>query len=146
MNLLSAMEIISTGLTAQRTRLNVTASNLANANTTRTEEGGPYRRKDPVFSTEPMNLRFGELLDNRLASEAQGVKTTEIIEDNTAPRMVHDPGHPDADAEGFVAYPNVTVVEEMVNMIMAARAYEAGATAMQTITGMAQAALRIGGH
>ncbi len=146
MNIFSAMEIISSGLTAQRTRLNVTSSNLANANTTRTEEGGPYRRKDPVFTTEPMSLRFGELLDDKLAKEAQGVKTTEIVEDQTPPRMVHDPGHPDADAEGYVAYPNVSVVEEMVNMIMAARAYEAGATAMQTVTSMAQAALRIGGR
>ena len=146
MNIFSAMEIISSGLTAQRTRLNITSSNLANANTTRTEEGGPYRRKDPVFTTEPMSLRFGELLDDKLARQAQGVRTTEIVEDNSPPRMVHDPGHPDANAEGYVAYPNVSVVEEMVNMIMAARAYEAGATAMQTVTSMAQAALRIGGR
>ena len=146
MNIFSAMEILSTGLTAQRTRLNVTASNLANAHTTRTVEGGPYKRKDPVFATESIQARFDELLSDELAKEAQGVRTVEIVEDNTAPRMVNDPGHPDADENGFVAYPNVSVVEEMVNMMMASRAYEAGATAMQAMSSVARTALRIGGR
>ncbi|MCP4676914.1 MAG: flagellar basal body rod protein FlgC [Deltaproteobacteria bacterium] len=146
MNLFSAMEIISTGLSAQRTRLNVTASNLANAHTTRTAEGGPYKRKDPVFSTESIQARFEELLGDELAKDAQGVRAVEIVEDNSAPRMVHDPGHPDADENGFVAFPNVSVVEEMVNMIMASRAYEAGTTAMQAMSSVARTAMRIGGR
>jgi flagellar basal-body rod protein FlgC len=145
MNVFSAMEILSSALTAQRTRLNVTASNLANANTTRTAEGGPYKRRDPVFTTEPVYTKFQEMLDDKLAREAQGVKTVDIVQDQTPPRMVYDPSHPDADANGFVAYPNVTVVEEMVNMIMASRAYDAGVTAMQSVSGMARAALKIGG-
>ncbi len=144
MNIFSAMEIISSGLTAQRARLNVTASNLANAHTTRTVEGGPYRRKDPVFATEPIHTRFRELLGDELARKAQGVRTVDIVEDTGSPRMVHDPGHPDADENGFVAYPNVSVVEEMINMMMASRAYDAGATAMQSMSSMARAALRIG--
>jgi flagellar basal-body rod protein FlgC len=83
-------------------------------------------------------------LNDKLARQAQGVRTIEIVQDQTPPRMIHDPGHPDADANGFVAYPNVSAVEEMVNMMMAARAYEAGATAMQLLSNMANSALRIG--
>ncbi len=145
MNVFSAMEIVSSALSAQRTRLNVTASNLANAQTTRTEEGGPYRRKDPVFASEPIANRFKEMLDDRLAKEAQSVNVVSVETDQNPPRQVYDPGHPDADESGFVAYPNVTVVEEMVNMIMASRAYDAGVTAMQSMSNMARSALRIGG-
>ncbi|MDD5307698.1 MAG: flagellar basal body rod protein FlgC [Deltaproteobacteria bacterium] len=144
MNVFSAMEIISSALTAQRTRLNVTAANLANAETTRTPEGGPYRRKDPVFGTDPVYLRFHELANDPLAREIPGVRTVDIVEDQNPPRMVYDPGHPDADPNGFVAYPNVTAVEEMVNMIMASRAYDAGVTALQAATGMAKSSIKIG--
>jgi flagellar basal-body rod protein FlgC len=144
MNVFTAMEIISSGLAAERTRLNITASNLANANTTRTAEGGPYKRRDPVFESEPVTNRFQELLNDRIARQAQGVKAVEIVQDQNPPRMVYDPGHPDANTQGYVAYPNVSAVEEMVNMMMAARAYEAGTSAMQMVNGMAQAALQIG--
>ena len=144
MNVFSAMEIISTGLAAERTRLNVTASNLANAQTTRTQQGGPYRRQDPVFQSEPVVNRFQELLNDRIARQAQGVRTAAIVQDQNPPQMVYEPGHPDADGQGYVAYPNVSAVEEMVNMMMAARAYEAGTTAMQMVNGMAQSALQIG--
>ena len=85
------------------------------------------------------------LTRDRLAREAQGVNVKNIVEDPNPPRLVYDPGHPDADGEGFVAFPNITVTEEMVNMIMASRAYDASVTAMQSVTGMARAALRIGG-
>ena len=144
MNVFSAMEIVASGLAAERTRLNVTSSNLANAGTTRTPEGGPYRRRDPVFQSQPVTTKFQELLNDKIARQAHGVETAEIVQDQMPPRMVHDPGHPDADANGFVAYPNISSVEEMVNMMMAARAYEAGTTAMRLITGMASTALQIG--
>lgn len=143
MNVFSAMEIVASGLTAERTRLNITSSNLANAGTTRTAEGGPYRRRDPVFESTPVTSQFEELLNDKIARQAHGVQTIEIVQDQTPPRMVHDPGHPDADENGFVAYPNVSPVEEMVNMMMAARAYEAGATAMRMISSMALSALQI---
>lgn len=143
MNVFNAMEIVASGLTAERTRLNITSSNLANASTTRTAEGGPYRRRDPVFKSEPVTSQFEELLNDKIARQAQGVQTVEIVQDTTQPRMVHDPGHPDADENGFVAYPNISPVEEMVNMMMAARAYEAGATAMRMISSMALSALQI---
>jgi flagellar basal-body rod protein FlgC len=144
MNVFSAMEILSSALAAERTRLNVTAANLANAETTRTPEGGPYRRKDPVFGTELMTSRFHELANDPMAREIPGVRVVEITEDQQPPRMVYDPGHPDADANGFVAYPNVTMVEEMVNMIMASRAYDAGVTALQATAGIARASIKIG--
>ncbi|MBN2526199.1 MAG: flagellar basal body rod protein FlgC [Deltaproteobacteria bacterium] len=146
MNVFSAMEIISSSLTAQRTRLNIVASNLANAQTTRTEEGGPYRRRDPVFQSEPVQNRFDELLGDRLAQQAHGVQVTEIVQDQTPPQQVYDPTHPDADASGFVAYPNINVTEEMVNMIMASRAYDAGATAMKAMGRIGRSALGIGGN
>lgn len=146
MNVFSAMEIISSSLTAQRTRLNIVSSNLANAQTTRTEEGGPYRRKDPVFQSEPIQNSFQELLGDRLAQQAHGVRVREIVEDQNPPQMVFDPSHPDADEAGFVAFPNVNVTEEMVNMIMASRAYDAGATALKTMGRVGRSALGIGGH
>jgi flagellar basal-body rod protein FlgC len=126
-DLFSSIEASASGLAAQRTRMNVASSNLANAQTTRTEDGGPYKRHDVV-----------------LTAEEEGVKVSEIREDQAPPRMEYDPGHPDANAEGYVAYPNVNVVEEMVDMITASRAYEAGITAMNTAVSMSERALSIG--
>lgn len=143
MNFFSAMEIVASGLTAQRTRLNLVASNLANAQTTRTAEGGPYRRRDPVFVTQPVSTRFAEL-QGPTAQQASLVEVAEINVDDQPPRTVYDPDHPDADTEGYVQMPNVNVIEEMVNMMTASRAYEAGVTAMQTVRSLADAALRLG--
>ncbi len=141
MNVFSAMEITASGLNAQRTRMNAIASNLANARTTRTEEGGPYRRRDPVFEAVPVE-------DTRTSDPAQQharmVRVAEIRADEADPRRMFDPSHPDADEAGYVEMPNVDVVEEMVNMITASRAYEAGITLMQTVKGMGDAALSIG--
>jgi flagellar basal-body rod protein FlgC len=143
-NIFSAMEIVASGLIAQRTRLNVVASNLANAETTRTPEGGPYRRRDPVFTTQPVATRFSELRGDPTAQQASLVEVSDIAVDDAPPRMVFDPDHPDADTMGYVQMPNVNVIEEMVNMMTASRAYEAGVTAMQTIRSLAEAALRMG--
>lgn len=110
-------KVSASGLQAQRTRMNLIASNMANAHTTRTDNGGPYRRKDAVFSTLPVESASGEGLE--------GVKVADVVEDQTPPQMVYDPGHPDADKDGYVALPNVSVIEEMANMMMASRAYEA---------------------
>ncbi len=144
MNLFSAMEIVASGLSAQRTRLNLVASNLANAQTTRTDEGGPYLRRDPVFVTRPVSTRFEDLRQDPMSQHASMVEVSEISVDDNPPRMVFDPEHPDADTLGYVQMPNVNVIEEMVNMMTASRAYEAGVTAMQTVRGLADAALRLG--
>lgn len=145
MNVFSAMEITASGLYAQRTRMNTIASNLANARTTRTEEGGPYRRQDPVFRAVPANEAFSSLRDDPAARSAFLVEVPEIRADERDPQRIYDPGHPDADERGMVSLPNVEVVEEMVNMITASRAYEAGVTLLQTIKGMGSSALDIGG-
>ncbi len=145
MNLFSAMEIAASGLDAQRARMNVLASNLANARTTRTPEGGPYKRLDPVFEAVPIQERFADLVASAATQRSYAVRLAEIRADETPPQLVHDPQHPDADERGFVQLPNVSVVEEMVNMMTASRAYEAGVTVMQTVKGMARSALGIGG-
>lgn len=144
MNFFSAMEITASGLSAQRTRMNVLASNLANARTTQTAEGGPYKRMDPVFRAVPVASRFREFLNERAAFSSYLVEVPEIRQDNTPPQKMYDPSHPDADSDGFVSLPNINVVEEMVNLITASRAYEAGITTMQTLKAMARSALSIG--
>jgi flagellar basal-body rod protein FlgC len=145
MDLFKAMEITASGLNAERSRMNTIASNLANAKTTRTEGGGPYKRLDPVFTSVPLSVKFKDLVGEKAASAASIVRVNEIREDQTPPMMVYDPSHPDADPGGYVAMPKVNVVQEMVNMITASRAYEAGVTVMQTVKGMARSALNIGG-
>jgi flagellar basal-body rod protein FlgC len=144
MDFFNAMEIAASGLSAQRTRMNLLASNLANARTTRTAEGGPYKRLDPVFQAVPTSTRFENLVADPHARAASLVEVVEVRADPTPPQRIFDPNHPDADGSGFVEMPNINVVEEMVNMITASRAYEAGVTVMQTVKGMARAALNIG--
>ena len=145
MDIFRAMEITASGLNAERSRLNATASNLANARTTRTADGGPYKRLDPVFQAVPVANRFQELANDPTARAASVVEVRGVQQDQSPPQMVYDPSHPDADQNGYVSLPNVNVVQEMVNMISASRAYEAGVTVMQTVKGMARSALNIGG-
>ncbi len=142
MNFFTAMEVISSGLTAERVRMNITASNLANTETTRTDAGGPYRRRDPIFAAT--NLEEGRGFQTDLDQALQGVEVVEVVEDTKEPRLVFEPGHPDANPDGYVELPNVNMVEEMVNMMMAARSYEAGVSAMRSVTEMAQRALSVG--
>lgn len=144
MNFFSAMEVTASGLSAQRVRMNTLSSNLANARVTRTAQGGPYRRLDPVFQAVPLNTRFTDLVKDPYAKAVSMVEVPQIQQDQTPPQLVYDPTHPDANAQGMVAMPNVNVVEEMVNMITASRAYEAGVTVMSTLKGMARSALSIG--
>lgn len=142
MDFFSAMEIISSGLSAERVRMNITASNLANAETTRTEEGGPYRRRDPIFAAK--NLETLKGFQSNLDQALQGVEVVEVVQDTDPPRLLFDPNHPDANPNGYVELPNVNMIEEMVNMMMAARSYEAGVSAMRSVVDMAQRALSVG--
>jgi flagellar basal-body rod protein FlgC len=137
----SALEVAASGLSAERTRMNTIASNLANARTTRTADGGPYQRLDPVFQATQLG---SEVVAGPNESAVSLVKVTRIQKDTRDPQLVYEPGHPDADAKGYVRYPNVNVVEEMVNMITASRAYEAGVTSVESIKAMAKSALGIG--
>jgi flagellar basal-body rod protein FlgC len=163
--LFTDLNISASGMRAQRIVQNTISSNLANVETTRTEKGGPYRRQFPVFSADS-NQRDVRIVnqDIKLAGVTtqknhmeipplgfpkdkrffgNGVQVDEIREDTRPPRMVYDPSHPDADANGYVAMPNINVVEEMTNMITATRAYEANVTAFNASKGMYTQALQI---
>ncbi len=146
MDFFSAMRVSASGLDAQTKRMNTISSNIANAETTHGvgPNNGPYRRKDPVFQAQTDREHFGEILQNALDEQVQGVQVVDIAEDNRAPRMVYQPHHPDANSDGYVAMPHVNPVEEMANMISAQRSYEANVTALGAAKSMAQKALEIG--
>ena len=144
MSFFKSMGISSSGLSAQRVRMNVLSANLANANTTRTDEGGPYKRRDAVFSAVPINGPFEDFLNGTHGAQLDKVKVVDIHEDTKEPRLVFDPSNPEANADGYVAMPNIQVMTEMVNMIAATRAYEANATAINEAKQMAVKTLEIG--
>lgn len=136
----SALEVAASGLTAQRGRMNLIAGNLANVHTTRGANGQPYQRLDPVFTTAQVAPDAADpVLRQLVAVRLQGVRP-----DPTPGALVYEPGHPDANAQGYVQYPNVNVVTEMVNLMTASRAYEAGVTSIESIKAMARSAIRIG--
>ncbi len=143
MDFFSAMNVSSSALSAERTRMNLISGNLANANTTRTPEGGPYKRKDAVFSATPLENTFSRKLDGASGQHVRQVQLSRIVEDQNPPRIQYDPSHPDADPQGYVAMPNVNVIEEMTDMLTASRAYEANVTAVQAAKSMALKTLEI---
>ncbi|OPY85204.1 MAG: Flagellar basal-body rod protein FlgC [Smithella sp. PtaU1.Bin162] len=140
MELFATFKICSTGLSAQRAKMDIITSNLANANTTNTPEGGPYKRKRITFTEDPLKKGF----DKTLGDAVRGVKIKQVTEDQEGIKRVYDPAHPDADKEGFVSFPNVNVMMEMSDMIVANRSYEACATAFDAAKNMAQTAMNIG--
>jgi flagellar basal-body rod protein FlgC len=146
----SSLDVGASGLTAQRLRMDTISQNIANANTTRTENGTPYRRKTVVFEERSPDTPFSDYLSqsskDNIGGNAvgNGVRVTQIIEDRTPFKKVYDPGHPDADKDGYVQMPNVDIVTEMVDMISATRSYEANVTAMSSTKSMALKALEIG--
>jgi len=144
MDFFSSMRVSATGLDAQMKRMNTISSNIANAETTRGPDGAPYKRKDAIFEANTDRESFGEILANQMDENVQGVLVSEIQEDVAPPRMVYNPSHPDANADGYVAMPNVNTVSEMANMISAQRSYEANVTAMGAAKAMANKSLEIG--
>ena len=143
MDTATAFAISASGLRAQRLRMDVIAANLANAQSTRTPEGGPYRRRDVVLEAVPQSESFDDMLAAG-GAPTTAVKVSRIVEDTRPPQVVYDPGHPDADADGYVALPNVNVVTEMVDMMAATRAYEANIAALNATKRILEAALEIG--
>ncbi len=142
---LSGMRVSSSGMAAQRMRMNTISSNIANINTTRSPEGGPYRRKDVVIEAMPDAKSFGEIImDSDPRSDVQRVQVVDVVSDTKAPLLKYEPNHPDANEDGNVAYPNINHMEEMANMIMATRLYEANVSAMQASKDMASSALELG--
>jgi len=163
MAIFDTMNISASGLSSQRRKLNAIASNIANADTTRTDEGGPYKRKRIIMMEAPQPSRFSTLLQEQkekltltnpghiAGTEARtfaellgsGVETQEVREEPVEPRMVYDPAHPDAREDGYVLYPDINIVTEMVDMIAASRAYEANVTTLDTSKSMFNRALEI---
>ncbi|MGH9663574.1 MAG: flagellar basal body rod protein FlgC [Bryobacteraceae bacterium] len=133
MSLFSSLSVSASGLEAQRARAQVLVENMANAETTRTPEGGPYRRKDVVFSSTPEYSPFSQVFQSEVGT---GVTVSQIVEDTSAPEMRYQPGHPDADKDGYVAYPHINPAEDMVDLTGATRAYQANVSAMSAIKDM----------
>lgn len=150
MNLMTSLEISAMGLRAERTRLNIASMNLANAHVTRTLDGGPYRAKSVVFSAVPLErgnrpvaVPQGSPFDKRLENVLQTVEVTQIVDDKSPFMEVFDPGHPDADKNGIVRLPNVNVMEQMVDLMSAQRAYEANIAAVEAARSMFMKAIDI---
>lgn len=145
MSFLSSLNISGSALTAQKLRMDVISQNIANADVTRTEQGGPYRRKMVVLSSDGIKNNFSYVLNSSQESlKCSGVEVAGIVEDPEELTPVFDPDHPDADANGYVMMPNVDTVEEMTDMISASRSYEANITAFNAVKQMASKALEIG--
>ena len=140
MDLITSFKICGSGLAAQRAKLDVVTSNLANVSTTRTPEGGPYRKKTIAFSAENVDGNF----DSTMKGIVKSVRVDEVREDPNGIKMVYDPAHPDADAKGFVAMPDINIMVEMADMIAASRAYEACVTAFDSTKNMTLKTLEMG--
>jgi flagellar basal-body rod protein FlgC len=134
MSLFSAISVSASGMAAQRARAELLVENLANVETTRTPQGGPYRRKDAVFATAPAESPFGSMFANQLAPE--GVEVVEVVVDQRDPERRYLPGHPDADPDGYVAFPRIHPAEDMVDLMGAARGYQANVSAISAVKDM----------
>jgi flagellar basal-body rod protein FlgC len=144
MNFFDSMQTSASGLAAQRLKMNLVASNLANTHTTRTEQGGPYQRKEAVLAAAPVQSAFGDMLKVELGGGPTEVTVAGVINDQREPIMKYNPLHPDANAQGYVSMPNINMMEEMVDMMTASRSYEANVTAISTSKNMVLKALEIG--
>lgn len=146
MSLFRALSVSASGMEAQRTRAEVLVENLANSETTRTAEGGPYRRRQVVFESADTGGPFAAVFERQLAGGvrvADGVRVAEVAPDLREPDLRYQPGHPDADAEGYVAYPRIRPAEEMVDLLTASRGYQANVSAMSAIKDMIQRSIEL---
>ncbi len=144
MDFMTAFDISASGLSADRTRINTISMNLANAKTTRTPQGGPYRRRSVVQQTADVDDPFSIHMRSALDRAVQGVRVSAVTMDHRPFQRVYEPGNPDANAEGYVMYPDINVVEEMANLMTAQRNYEANVTTVDAVKGMYIKALDIG--
>jgi len=143
MGIFNAIDAAASGMSAERLRMDVISNNIANANSSRTTEGGPYRRQMVVFEARANVSSFAQIMAQQ-QSAGDGVRVTGIIKDQSAPRLVYDPSHPDANKQGYREMPNINIISEMVDMMTATRAYEANVTAVNAAKNMALKALEIG--
>jgi len=136
MSLFNAISISASGMDAQRIRAELITENLANADTTRTPEGGPYQRKDAIFSSAPLQASFAQTLSEFTAGTPEGVTVSQIAVDNSEPERRYLPGHPDADPDGYVAFPKIDPASEMVDLMSASRSYQANVAAISSVKDM----------
>ena len=136
MSLFSVLSVSASGLAAQRTRAELLVENLANAETTRTPEGGPYRRKDAIFTSAPQHSAFAAVFQTEMGAGVNGVEVSNVVEDTREPDKRYLPGHPDADQEGYVAFPRINPAEDMVDLLSAQRGYQGNVAAMTAIKDM----------
>jgi len=136
MSLLTSLSVAASGMEAQRTRAELLVENLANSETTRTAEGGPYRRKDAIFQSEHQGSAFSSIFQTELGGTSTGVSVAEIRQDTREPERRYVPGHPDADANGYVAFPRINPAEDMVDLLNATRSYHANVAAMLAVKDM----------
>lgn len=138
MSLLSVLSVSASGMSAQRTRAELIVQNLANSETTRTPEGGPYHRQDAIFESATQSSPFASVFQNELGDGVSGVSVAEVIQDAREGEKRYQPGHPDADKDGYVTYPNINPAEDMVDLLSAQRGYESNVAAMNAIKDMIQ--------
>lgn len=143
MDFITALDMGASALSAERTHINIISMNLANAKTTRTQDGGPYRRRSVVMESIPVDLSFKKQMEGALDKELRGVHVQSIAVDQRPHKLVYEPSHPDANADGYVAYPDINVVEEMAALMTSQRGYEANVTTVDTIKQMYNKALEI---
>jgi flagellar basal-body rod protein FlgC len=143
MSILSALSVSASGMSAQRARTELLVENLANSDTTRTPEGGPYRRKDAVFTSDPQATQFSSMFENEMNSGAVGVRVADVITDMREPEKRYMPGHPDADKDGYVAVPRMNPAEDMVDLLGASRSYQANVSAISAVKDMIQKSLEL---
>ncbi len=140
MSLFSSMQVSASGMAAQRTRTELLVQNIANSETTRTPEGGPYRRQDVVFSTELQTSPFSAVFQNEMAN---GVSVSDVVQDQREPERRYLPGHPDADSNGYVAFPRMNPAEDMVDLLNASRSYQANVAAISAVKDMISRSIEI---
>jgi len=144
MSYLKSLQICASGLSAQRLRINLISNNLANINTTRTPEGGPYQKKEPIFEASPIQSNFQDELNVHMEDNLSEVNVVELVSDKRPPLLEYDPDHPDANSDGYVKKPNISILEEMVDLMAASRSYEANVKAANATKNMILKALEIG--
>ncbi len=138
MSLFSSLSVSASGMSAQRSRAEILVENIANADTTRTAEGGPYRRRDAVFESQDVASPFSAFLSPQMDSQSEGVGISEIAVDNSEPDRRYMPGHPDADKDGYVSLPHMNPAEDMVDLLGASRSYQANVAAISAVKDMIQ--------
>jgi flagellar basal-body rod protein FlgC len=138
MSLFNSLSVSASGMTAERQRAEVLVENIANADTTRTATGGPYKRQDVVFQSQDVTSPFGSIFNSQMSSQGAGVGISQIITDQSEPDRRYMPGHPDADKDGYVAYPKMNPAEDMVDLLGASRSYQANVSAISAVKDMIQ--------